>query len=86
VALDIYPQLLVRVLDFLRCSPSAINNAILKWELEEATADDPAITAVDVGPLDRAIVEVGDAHVGPIDMRDGTTESFAVLPLPEWTG
>ena len=32
VALDIYPQLLVRTLDFLRCSPSteSINNAILK--------------------------------------------------------
>src|SRR6201984_3610031 len=43
VALDIYPQLLVRTLDFLRCSPSteSINNAILKWnavELEQAAA------------------------------------------------
>jgi CoA-transferase family III len=43
VALDIYPELLVRTLDFLRCSPSteSINNAILKWdavELEEAAA------------------------------------------------
>ena len=43
VALDFYPQLFVRTLDFLRCSPSAesINNAILKWdaaELEEAAA------------------------------------------------
>jgi CoA-transferase family III len=43
VALDIYPELMVRTLDFLRCSPSteSINNAILKWdavELEEAAA------------------------------------------------
>src|SRR6201984_2596977 len=43
VALDIYPQLFVRTLDFLRCSPSteSINNAILKWnavELEQAAA------------------------------------------------
>src|SRR2546429_3477847 len=43
VALDIYPQLLVRTLDFLRCSPSteSINNAILRWdaaELEQAAA------------------------------------------------
>src|SRR6478609_92946 len=43
VALDIYPELLVRTLDFLRCSPitESINNAILKWdavELEEAAA------------------------------------------------
>ena len=32
VALDIYPELLVRTLDFLRCSPitESINNAILK--------------------------------------------------------
>src|SRR6267378_7224418 len=41
LALDIYPQLLVRTLDFLRCSPStkSINDAIRKWnavELEEA--------------------------------------------------
>jgi crotonobetainyl-CoA:carnitine CoA-transferase CaiB-like acyl-CoA transferase len=43
VALDIYPELLVRTLDFLRCSPvtESINNAILAWdavELEEAAA------------------------------------------------
>src|SRR2546426_7721164 len=43
LALDIYPQLLVRTLNFLRCSPSteSINNAIRKWdavELEEAAA------------------------------------------------
>src|SRR6266851_5580426 len=43
VALDIYPQLLVRTLDFLRCSPSteSINTAILKWDaadLEQAAA------------------------------------------------
>ena len=30
--------------------------------------DDPAVPAVEVGALDRAVVEVGDAHVGPIDM------------------
>src|ERR1700740_142215 len=35
VALDIYPQLLVRTLDFLGCSPSteSINNAIREWEV-----------------------------------------------------
>src|SRR6202040_51898 len=43
VALDFYPQLFVRTLDFLRCSPSAesINAAILQWdpvELEQAAA------------------------------------------------
>src|ERR1700745_2183419 len=43
VALDFYPQLFVRTLDFLRCSPSteSINNAIRKWdavELEHAAA------------------------------------------------
>src|ERR1700751_6433510 len=43
VALDIYPQLLERTLDFLHCSPStgSINNAILNWdavELEQAAA------------------------------------------------
>src|SRR5428012_16733 len=43
VALDFYPQLFVRALNFLRCTPStdSINNAILKWdaaELEEAAA------------------------------------------------
>jgi hypothetical protein len=29
---------------------------------------DSAIPAVEVGPLDRTVVNVGDAHVGPIDM------------------
>jgi len=43
VALDFYPQLFVRTLDLLRCSPSteSINNAIRKWdavELEQAAA------------------------------------------------
>src|SRR6267154_2390157 len=43
LALDIYPQLLVRTLNFLGCSPSteSINNAIRKWnavDLEEAAA------------------------------------------------
>src|SRR6185436_4861099 len=43
VALDFYPQLFLRTLNFLRCSPSneSINEAILKWdgvELEQAAA------------------------------------------------
>src|SRR4029450_4338928 len=43
LALDIYPQLLVRTLDFLGCSPStkSINDAIRKWnavELADAAA------------------------------------------------
>src|SRR6201987_5262528 len=43
VALDFYPELFVRTLDFLRCSPSneSINNAILKWDaadLEQAAS------------------------------------------------
>jgi hypothetical protein len=51
VALDIYPQLLVRTLDFLRCSPSteSINNAILNWdaiELEQAAAAEGLVLAI----------------------------------------
>ena len=51
VALDIYPQLLVRTLDFLRCTPSteSINNAILKWdaaELEQAAAAEGLVLAM----------------------------------------
>ena len=51
VALDIYPQLLVRTLDFLRCSPStgSINDAILKWdavELEQAAAVEGLVLAM----------------------------------------
>jgi hypothetical protein len=51
VALDIYPQLLMRTLDFLRCSPSteSINNAILKWnavELEQAAAAEGLVLAM----------------------------------------
>jgi hypothetical protein len=51
LALDIYPQLLVRTLDFLGCSPStkSINDAILKWnavELEEAAAAEGLVLAM----------------------------------------
>src|SRR4029077_7171028 len=51
VALDIYPQILMRPLDFLRCSPStgSINNAILKWdaaELEQAAAAEGLVLAM----------------------------------------
>ena len=51
VALDIYPQLLMRTLDFLRCSPSteSINNAIRKWnavELEQAAAAEGLVLAM----------------------------------------
>jgi crotonobetainyl-CoA:carnitine CoA-transferase CaiB-like acyl-CoA transferase len=51
VALDFYPQLFVRTLDFLRCSPSteSINNAILQWdpvELEQAAAAEGLVLAM----------------------------------------
>ena len=51
VALDIYPKLLVRTLDFLRCSPSteSINNAILKWDavkLEDAAAEEGLVLSM----------------------------------------
>src|SRR5216683_5036928 len=51
LALDIYPQLLVRTLNFLGCSPSteSINNAIRKWdavELEEAAAAEGLVLAM----------------------------------------
>jgi crotonobetainyl-CoA:carnitine CoA-transferase CaiB-like acyl-CoA transferase len=45
VALDFYPELFVRTLNFLRCSPNteSINNAILQWDaadLERAAAEE----------------------------------------------
>ena len=51
VALNIYPQLLARTLDFLGCSPSteSINDAIRKWnavELEEAAAAEGLVLAM----------------------------------------
>jgi crotonobetainyl-CoA:carnitine CoA-transferase CaiB-like acyl-CoA transferase len=51
VALDFYPQLFVRTLDFLRCCPSteSINNAILQWdavELEQAAAAEGLVLAM----------------------------------------
>src|ERR1700745_1102696 len=51
VALDIYPQLLVRTLDFLHSSPSteSINAAIRKWdpvELEQAAASEGLVLAM----------------------------------------
>jgi crotonobetainyl-CoA:carnitine CoA-transferase CaiB-like acyl-CoA transferase len=51
VALDFYPGLLVRTLNFLGCSPSteSINDAIRKWnavELEEAAAAEGLVLAM----------------------------------------
>src|SRR6478672_6371552 len=51
VALDFYPQLFVRTLNFLRCSPSteSINAAIRKWnavELERAAAAEGLVLAM----------------------------------------
>jgi hypothetical protein len=51
VALDIYPELLVRTLDFLDCSPSteSINKAIRSWdavELEQAAAAEGLVLAM----------------------------------------
>jgi crotonobetainyl-CoA:carnitine CoA-transferase CaiB-like acyl-CoA transferase len=51
VALGIYPQLLTRTLNFLRCSPSteSINNAILQWDaadLEQAAATEGLVLAM----------------------------------------
>jgi len=51
VALDFYPQVLERTLNFLRCSPSveSISNAILKWnavELEEEAAEEGLVLAM----------------------------------------
>src|SRR5246127_5042921 len=51
VALDFYPQLFVRTLDFLRCSSSteSINNAIRDWdalELEQAAAAEGLVLAM----------------------------------------
>jgi len=51
VALDIYPQILVRTLNFLGCSPNqeSINNAIRKWdavELENAAAAEGLVLAM----------------------------------------
>ena len=51
LALDIYPQLLVRTLNFLDCSPrtESINGAIRKWnavELEEAAAAEGLVLAM----------------------------------------
>src|SRR5690349_15014268 len=51
VALDFYPQLFVRTLDFLHCSSSteSINNAIRNWdalELEQAAAAEGLVLAM----------------------------------------
>src|SRR5262249_35312115 len=41
---------------------------LLRRERTAGRDDDPAIAAVEIGALDRAVVDAGDAHVGPIDM------------------
>src|SRR5262249_35485736 len=40
--------------------------------------NDFAVLAVEVGALDRTVVEVGDAHIGPIDMTRGDIYRDAV--------
>ena len=40
--------------------------------------DDLAIAAVEVGALDRAVVEAGDAHIGPVDMTGLNVHDDAV--------
>jgi hypothetical protein len=40
--------------------------------------DDSAIPSVDVGALDRAVVEAGDTHIGPIDISGVRIHDYAV--------
>ncbi len=38
----------------------------------------PPIAAVEIGALDRAVVEIGHAHVGPIDMASHRIDDDAI--------
>ena len=43
--------------------------------------DHPPITAVEIGALDRAVVETGHAHVGPIDVASLRIDDDAVREM-----
>ena len=43
--------------------------------------DHPPIAAVEIGALDRAVVEIGHAHVGPIDMASLRIHGDAVREM-----
>ena len=43
--------------------------------------DHPPITAVEIGALDRAVVEIGHAHVGPIDVDSLRIDGDAVREM-----
>src|SRR6516225_9748123 len=40
--------------------------------------DDSAVSAVDIGALDRAVVQIGNAHVGPVDMTGSDIDRDAI--------
>src|SRR5258708_39609430 len=57
----------------LPVAPIELTAVLIELDLFRRVRDalrdnDPAIPAVEVGPLDRTVVEVGHAHVGPINM------------------
>ena len=57
----------------LAVAPIELAACLIEVDLFRRVSDalrdnDPAIPAVEVGALDRAVVEVGNTHVGPIDM------------------
>jgi hypothetical protein len=69
VALDIYPQLLVRTLNFLRCSPSteSMNNAILNWDAAELEAAAAEGLGSGEGADERRISSRTAIHGGPLE-------------------
>jgi SNF2 helicase protein/SNF2 domain-containing protein len=57
----------------LAVAPIEFAAALIEMDLfrsvRDASRDNhSAIPAIEIGPLDRTVVEVGDAHIGPIDM------------------
>src|SRR5262249_42943305 len=49
-------------------APRLIEVKLLGQMRDALRNDDPAVASVQIGALDRAVVQPGHAHVGPIDM------------------
>ena len=55
-----------------------IEMELLRRERAAGCNDEPAVLAVEVGALDRAIVRAGNAHIGPVDVTGCDIDDDAV--------
>jgi len=66
----------------LTLAPFLIEVKLFRRERRAARHDDSAVPSVEIGALDRAIVDVGTgAHIGPVDMTGSGIDRDAIRHL-----